>query len=104
VTIHYSLGQLFGLNVGSREALWVKGARAAIVILIGGTLLLAAIGKLLDNRHFAEISGMKARGRMNACAKLIRTLNRHGRSDLPCSDTAQPAIPQNKASCCEDEG
>jgi hypothetical protein len=55
MTIHYSPGQAFGLNVGSREALWVKCARAAIVALIGGTLLLAAIGKLLDNRYFAEI-------------------------------------------------
>ena len=55
MTIHYSPGQLFGLNVGSREALWVKCARAAIIALIGGTLLLAAIGKLLDNRHFAEV-------------------------------------------------
>lgn len=55
MTIRYSLGQLFGLNVATREALWIKCARAAIVALIGGTLLLAAIGKLLDNRHFAEI-------------------------------------------------
>lgn len=55
MTIHYSLSQLFGLNVGAREALWIKGARAAIIALIGGTLLLAAIGKLLDNRYFAEI-------------------------------------------------
>ena len=55
MTIHYSLGQLFGLNIGAREALWVKFARAAIIALIGGTLLLAAIGKLLDNRYFAEI-------------------------------------------------
>lgn len=55
MTIHYSLSQLFALNVGAREALWRKGVRAAIVALIGGTLLLAATGKLLDNRHFAEI-------------------------------------------------
>ena len=55
MTIHYSPGQLFGLNVGAPEALWVKCARAAIIVFIGGTLLLAAIGKLLDNRYFAEI-------------------------------------------------
>lgn len=54
MTIHYSLSQFFGLNVGAREALWRKCARAAIIALIGGTLLLAAIGKLLDNRYFAE--------------------------------------------------
>lgn len=55
MTIHYSGAQLFGLNAGVREALWIKCARAAIIVLIGGTLLLAAIGKLLDNRYFAEI-------------------------------------------------
>ena len=55
MTIEYHVGQLFGLNVSAREVLWRKCARAAIVIFIGGTLLLAAIGKLLDNRHFAEI-------------------------------------------------
>lgn len=55
VTIHYSFSQLFGLNVGAREALWRKCVRAAIIALIAGTLLLAAIGKLLDNRHFAEV-------------------------------------------------
>lgn len=55
MTIHYSLSQLFGLNVGAREVLWRKCARAAIIVLIAGTLLLAAIGKLLDNRYFAEI-------------------------------------------------
>ena len=43
------------MNVGAPEAPWRKCARAAIVALIGGTLLLAAIGKLLDNRHFADI-------------------------------------------------
>lgn len=53
--IHYSVSQLFGLNVGEPEALWRKCARAAIIVLIAGTLLLAAIGKLLDNRYFAEI-------------------------------------------------
>jgi hypothetical protein len=55
MTIHYSLRQLFGLNVGPSEALWRKWARAAIIALIAGALLLAAIGKLLDNRYFAEI-------------------------------------------------
>jgi len=55
MTIHYSPSQLFGVNVGAQEALWAKCARAAIILFIGGTLLLAAIGKLLDNRHFAEI-------------------------------------------------
>jgi hypothetical protein len=55
VTIHYSLSQLLGLKAGAREALWRKCARAAIIALIGGTLLLAASGKLLDNRYFAEI-------------------------------------------------
>lgn len=55
MTIHYSLRQLFGLKVGEREALWRKCTRAAIIVLIAGTLLLAAIGKLLDNRYFAEI-------------------------------------------------
>lgn len=55
MTIHYSFSQLFGLNVGAREALWRKCVRAAIIVLIAGTLLLAAIGKLLDNRYFAEI-------------------------------------------------
>lgn len=29
--------------------------RVGIVLFIGGVLLLAAIGKLLDNRHFAEV-------------------------------------------------
>jgi hypothetical protein len=29
--------------------------KGAIVVLIGGILLVAAIGKLLDNRHFAEM-------------------------------------------------
>src|SRR6266446_6392281 len=29
--------------------------KRGIAWLIGGTLLLAAIGKLLDNRHFAEV-------------------------------------------------
>lgn len=33
----------------------MKLARWALVLLIGSTLLLAAIGKLLDNRHFAEV-------------------------------------------------
>jgi hypothetical protein len=55
MTIHYSPSQLFGMNAGDREALWIKCARATIIVLIGGTLLLAAIGKLLDNRYFAEI-------------------------------------------------
>ena len=43
------------MKVGEREALWRKCTRAAIIVLIAGTLLLAAIGKLLDNRYFAEI-------------------------------------------------
>jgi hypothetical protein len=55
MTIHYALSQLFGINVGEQEALWIKCARAAIIALIGGTLFLAAIGKLLDNRHFAQV-------------------------------------------------
>ena len=55
MTIHYFRSQLLGLNVGERDALWRKSARAAIIVLIAGTLLLAAIGKLLDNRYFAEI-------------------------------------------------
>jgi hypothetical protein len=53
--IHYSPGQLFGWNVGAREDLWIKMARGAIITLIGGMLLLAAMGKLLDNRYFAEV-------------------------------------------------
>lgn len=32
----------------------MKALRIALVALIGGVLLLAAVGKLLDNRHFAE--------------------------------------------------
>lgn len=43
------------LNIGAPEAVWRKWARVAIVVLIGGTLFLAGIGKLLDNRHFAEV-------------------------------------------------
>lgn len=49
------LSQLAGLNWPSREKLSIKATRFVIVVLIGGMLLLAAIGKLLDNRHFAEI-------------------------------------------------
>jgi hypothetical protein len=33
----------------------MKVAKWALVILIGSTLLLAATGKLLENRHFAEV-------------------------------------------------
>lgn len=33
----------------------MKAVRVALVLLIGGVLLIAAIGKLLDNRHFAEV-------------------------------------------------
>ena len=54
MTIHYSAGLLFGWNIAVREARWRKAARVGIVLLIGGILLLAAIGKLLDNRFFAE--------------------------------------------------
>ena len=32
-----------------------KAIRISLVVLIGGVLLIAAIGKLLDNRHFAEV-------------------------------------------------
>lgn len=32
-----------------------KAIRIILVVLIGGVLLIAAIGKLLDNRHFAEL-------------------------------------------------
>lgn len=32
-----------------------KPVRIILVVLIGGVLLIAAIGKLLDNRHFAEV-------------------------------------------------
>jgi len=32
--------------------------RAGIVLFIGGVLLLAAIGKLLDNRYFSEVLGV----------------------------------------------
>jgi methylamine utilization protein MauE len=32
-----------------------KTIRIILVVLIGGVLLIAAIGKLLDNRHFAEV-------------------------------------------------
>ncbi len=32
----------------------VKALKIALIVLIGGILLLAAIGKLLDNRHFAD--------------------------------------------------
>lgn len=54
MTIYYKLSQLFGWNADAREAWWRKATRAAIVALIGGILLVAAIGKLLDNRFFAE--------------------------------------------------
>jgi hypothetical protein len=55
MTIHYWPSQLFGLNAGRGEPWRRKCARVAIIALIGTTLLLAAIGKLLDNRRFAEI-------------------------------------------------
>lgn len=32
-----------------------KAIRIILVVLIGSVLLIAAIGKLLDNRHFAEV-------------------------------------------------
>jgi hypothetical protein len=55
MTIHYSPSHLFGLNAGGNEAWWRKCARVVIIALIGTTLLLAGIGKLLDNRRFAQI-------------------------------------------------
>jgi hypothetical protein len=55
MTIYYSPSQLFGLNAVGGETGWRKCARVAIIALIGTTLFLAAIGKLLDNRHFAEV-------------------------------------------------
>jgi hypothetical protein len=33
----------------------MKALRLAIVVLIATTLIVAAVGKLLDNRHFAEL-------------------------------------------------
>src|SRR5713101_1373975 len=33
--------------------------RVGIVLFIGGVLLLAAIGKLLDNRYFSEVLGQR---------------------------------------------
>ena len=54
MTIDLSLRQLFGWNVGAPEARWRRWTRAVIIVPIGGILLVAAIGKLLDNRFFAE--------------------------------------------------
>lgn len=33
----------------------MKALRIIFVLLIGGVLLIASVGKLLDNRHFAEV-------------------------------------------------
>jgi hypothetical protein len=55
ITITYDISQLAGLNWRGAENVLVKLLRFVIVVVIGGMLLLAAIGKLLDNRYFAEI-------------------------------------------------
>lgn len=50
-----NFSQFAGINWNRRENIFVKALRALLVLWIGGMLLLAAIGKLLDNRHFAEV-------------------------------------------------
>jgi Methylamine utilisation protein MauE len=53
--VPYDITQLAGLNWRSGENVVLKLLRFGIVILIGGILLVAAVGKLLDNRHFAVV-------------------------------------------------
>ena len=50
-----NFSQCMGINWNRRENIFVKALRVLIVLLISGMLFLAAIGKLLDNRHFAEV-------------------------------------------------
>ena len=47
--------QFAGINWNRRENSLVKLLRVLIVVLISGMLFVAAFGKLLDNRHFAEV-------------------------------------------------
>ncbi|MEN3369648.1 MAG: hypothetical protein V7609_1791 [Verrucomicrobiota bacterium] len=50
-----NFGQFAGMNWSRRENILIKALRVVIVVWIGGMLLVAAIGKFLDNRHFAEV-------------------------------------------------
>jgi hypothetical protein len=43
------------MNWNARKNVFVKALRVLIVLWIGGMLLVAAVGKFLDNRHFAEV-------------------------------------------------
>ena len=49
-----NFSQFAGMNWNRQENILIKALRVVVVIWIGGMLLVAAIGKFLDNRHFAE--------------------------------------------------